>query len=88
LASSSNPSKSGSPITFTAGVSASSATGGVQFFDGSTSLGTIALSNGMASLTTSTLGGGKHSITASYGGDANFAGSTSAVLSQTVTGKK
>ena len=34
------------------------------------------------------LGGGKHSITASYGGDANFAGSTSAVLSQTVTGKK
>jgi hypothetical protein len=46
------------------------------------------VSSGVASLTTSTLGGGKHSITAVYSGDANFAGSTSAVLSQTVTGKK
>ena len=88
LRSSSNPSKSGSPVTFTAGVSASSATGSVQFFDGSTSLGTMPLSSGMASLTTSTLGGGKHSITAVYGGDGNFAGSTSAVFSQMVTGKK
>jgi hypothetical protein len=88
LSSSSNPSKSGSPVTFTATVSASSASGSVQFFDGSTSLGTVPLTSGMASLTTSTLGGGKHSITAVYSGDANFAGSTSAVLSQTVTGKK
>jgi hypothetical protein len=46
------------------------------------------LSSGMASLTTSTLGGGKHSITAVYSGDGNFAGSTSTVFSQTVTGKK
>jgi hypothetical protein len=88
LTSSSNPSKSGNPVTFTAGVSASSATGSVQFFDGSTSLGTMPLSSGMASLTTSTLGGGKHSITAVYSGDGNFAGSTSTVFSQTVTGKK
>jgi len=88
LTSNSNPSKSGSPITFTATVSASSATGSVQFFDGSTSLGTMPLSSGKASLTTSALGGGKHSITAVYSGDGNFAGSTSAVLSQTVTGKK
>jgi hypothetical protein len=88
LSSSSNPSKSGSPVTFTATVSASAATGSVQFFDGSNSLGTIPLASGTASLTTSTLGGGKHSITAVYSGDASFAGSTSAVLSQTVTGKK
>ena len=52
------------------------------------SLGTVPLSSGNASLSTSALGGGKHSITAVYSGDANFAGSTSAVLIQTVTGKK
>jgi Bacterial Ig-like domain (group 3) len=88
LTSSANPSKSGSAVTLTARVSPTSATGSVQFFDGSTSLGTMPVSSGVASLTTSTLGGGKHSITAVYSGDANFAGSTSAVLSQTVTGKK
>jgi hypothetical protein len=87
LTSNSNPSKGGSPVTFTATVSVSSATGSVQFFDGSTSLGAVPLSSGKASLTT-TFGGGKHSITAVYSGDGNFAGSTSAVLSQTVTGKK
>jgi hypothetical protein len=88
LTSNPNPSKSGTPVTFTATVSAPSATGSVQFFDGSTSLGTMLLSGGKASLTTSTLGGGKHAITAVYGGDGNFAASTSAALSQMVTGKK
>jgi hypothetical protein len=39
-------------------------------------------------LSTSLLSSGKHSITAVYGGSANFAGSTSAVVSQNVTGKK
>jgi hypothetical protein len=88
LTSSSNPSKSGSPVTFTATVSASSATGTVQFFDGATSLGTASLSSGQASFSTSTLSAAKHSITAVYSGDGNFSGSTSAVLSQNVTGKK
>ena len=88
LASNSNPIKTGQPVTFTANVSPSTATGTVQFFDGSTSLGTVALSGGQASLTTSTLSAAKHSITAVYSGNANFAGSTSAVLSQNVTGKK
>src|SRR5207253_9585813 len=37
-----------------------------------------------ATLTTSSLAVGSHSITASYGGDANFNGSTSAVLTQVV----
>jgi len=88
LASDDNPAKTGQPVTFTATVSPSTATGTVQFFDGSTSLGTVALSGGQASLTTSTLSAAKHSITAVYSGNANFASSTSAVLSQNVTGKK
>jgi len=88
LASNTNPAKTGVPVTFTATVSPSAATGTVQFFDGSTLLGTVALSSGQASLTTSSLTAGKHSITAVYGGNANFASSTSAVLTQNVTGKK
>jgi hypothetical protein len=88
LTSNDNPARTGQPVTFTATVSPSAATGTVQFFDGSTSLGTVALSGGQASLTTSTLSAAKHSITAVYSGDANFASSTSAVLSQNVTGKK
>ena len=88
LTSSSNPSKSGGAVTFTATVSPSTATGTIQFFDGSTLLGTAALSSGHASLSTSSLAGGRHSITAVYSGDARFAASTSAVLTQNVTGKK
>jgi hypothetical protein len=88
LASSDNPSRTGRPVTFTATVSPSTATGTVEFFDGSASLGTVALSSGQASLTTSSLAAGKHSITAIYSGNANLASSTSAVLSQNVTGKK
>jgi len=88
LTSDSNPSKAGRTVTFTATVSPSAATGTVQFLDGSTPLGTVAVNGGTATLSTSTLTGGRHSITATYSGDANFAGSQSAVLSQNVTGKK
>jgi hypothetical protein len=88
LTSNPNPSKSGRPVTFTATISPSTATGTVQFLDGSTPLGTAALISGSASLSTSALTVGKHAITAIYGGDGNHAGSTSAVLSQAVTGKK
>ena len=42
------------------------------------------LSGGTASFTTSSLQIGSHSITATYGGDGNFTGSTSAVLTQSV----
>jgi hypothetical protein len=38
----------------------------------------------VATFTTSTLAVGTHSITAAYGGDSNFAASTSTVMSQTV----
>jgi hypothetical protein len=88
LTSSDNPSKVGRPVTFTATVSPSTATGTVGFFDGSTSLGSVSVSNGRASLSTSALVAGKHSITAVYTSDNGFQGSTSAVLTQNVTGKK
>jgi Bacterial Ig-like domain (group 3) len=88
VASSSNPSKSGRPVTFTATVSPAGATGTVQFFDASTQIGTATLSGGSASFSTSSLSVAKHFITAVYGGNANFTGSTSPVLTQNVTGKK
>lgn len=85
LASSANPSNYGSSVTFTATVSPSAATGTVTFKDGSTTLGTGTLSSGKATFSTSTLAGGSHSITASYGGATNYNGSTSSVLTQTVS---
>jgi hypothetical protein len=84
LASSSPTSTFGQPVTFTATVSPSAATGSVQFFDGANSLGTAVLSGGTASLTTATLAVGTHSITATYGGDSSYASSTSSALTQTV----
>ena len=84
LASSANPSGYGQPVTFTATVSPSGATGTVQFLDGATVLGTATLSNGNAALSISALAAGSHTITASYSGDGNYNGATSAALSQTV----
>src|SRR2546429_6025270 len=60
-------------------------TGTVTFKDGSSILGTGTLnSSGKAMFTISTLAVGSHSITASNGGDANFNGSTSPTVTQTV----
>jgi Bacterial Ig-like domain (group 3)/FG-GAP-like repeat len=86
-ASSLNPSTTGTAVTFTATVSSTTAgtiTGMVTFLDGATSLGTGTLAGGVATFATSTLAAGSHSITAQYGGDVNYAGSTSAVVTQTV----
>src|SRR5207247_1795870 len=66
VSSSPNPSTYGQNVTFTATVSPSSATGTVQFFDGSTSLGSATLTGGSASVSTSSLSVGSHSITATY----------------------
>ncbi len=84
LTSSANPSLIGQAVTFTAGVAPSTATGTVQFLDGSTVIGTVAVNSGTAALSTSQLAQGTHSITASYGGDANDTAATSATLAQTV----
>jgi hypothetical protein len=86
LASSVNPSATGQPVTFTAGVTGSgiTPTGTVTFKDGAAVLGTGTLTAGTASMTTSALAAGAHPITAVYGGDANYSASTSSVLTQTV----
>ena len=84
LATSLNPTAAGQSVTFVATVSPSSATGTVQFLDGTTSLGTVTIASGKASLAISTLGSSVHSITAAYSGATNYATSTSAALSQTV----
>lgn len=88
LVSSRNPSLVGQAVTFTAAVSSTAGTPPngetVTFYNGSAVLGTGALSGGIASLTTSSLPVGTFTITASYGGDTNFAASTSPGLRQVV----
>ena len=88
LLSSPNPSGLGQSVTFTAtvtpAVGSGTPTGTVTFKDGTAALGTGALSSGTATFMTSGLGAGVHSITALYGGDANFGGGASPVLTQTV----
>jgi Bacterial Ig-like domain (group 3) len=87
VTSSANPGNVGAPVTFTATLTVSgvTATGMVTFKDGATTLGTGTLNgSGQATFTTSTLAVGSHSITAVYGGDANYIGSTSAVLTQAI----
>lgn len=83
VASSLNPSVYGNAVTFTARVPAD-ATGTVTFFDGTTALGTGTVAGGTATLTTSALVAAAHPITAQYGGDTNYNGASSAVLSQVV----
>jgi hypothetical protein len=85
LTSSQNPSNQGQPVTFTATVTPSGATGQVSFRNGATAIGSATLNaNGMATLTTGSLPGGNHSITAVYAGDGNFLTSTSAAVAQVV----
>lgn len=80
----------GQLITLTATVSPPSQgaglpTGTVTFMDGAIVLGTAALdNNGVATFKIASLASGRHTITAVYGGDDNFTGSTSAVLTETV----
>ncbi len=87
LVSSVNPSTFGQSVTFTATVAAASGTptGTVTFKRGAAVLGTATLSGGVATFTTSALPVGTGSFTAAYGGDVNFAPSTSAAVSQKVT---
>jgi hypothetical protein len=88
LSSSPNPSTYGQAVTFTALVS--SVIGAppdgetISFMKGNTVLGTGTLTGGSASFTTSTLKVGTTSVKAVYGGDSNFAGSTSKPVKQVV----
>lgn len=79
-----NPVVVGGIVVISAVVTPSTATGTVQFLDGSTVLGTATLANGTASFTTTSLAQGTHQLTAVYSGDANDTASTSAVLSESI----
>jgi len=89
LSSSLNPSTYGEPVTFTAVVTSNlgAPPNGeiVTFMQGPNARGTGTLKGGSATFTTSTLAtGGTDTMKAVYGGDSNFAGSTSNVVSQVV----
>jgi hypothetical protein len=62
-------------------------TGSVTFFDGSTPLSSpVGLpASGLATLSLSSLTAGAHSLTSQYGGDANYAASSSTAVQVTVT---
>ena len=60
LTSSVNPSRAGQAVTFSGVVTPSTATGTVQFLDGSTLLGTVNVNSGSAVLSISTLAAGAH----------------------------
>ena len=83
-----NPSGFGQAVTFTATVTTLGSgipTGTVTFTDGTTTLGTSALNgSGVATFSTNGLAVGSHSVTAAYGGDSNFSGSASPIVTQTV----
>jgi hypothetical protein len=87
LGSSANPSLTSQAVDFAVTVTpaySGSPSGTVTFYDGATTLGTATLAAGTATIGASALAAGTHSITAGYGGDSNFTGSTSPVLSQVV----
>jgi hypothetical protein len=68
-----NPSIFGQPVTFTATVAPSAATGTVQFYADGTLLGPVrTLTSGQATYITNTLWAGAHVITATYSGDTYY----------------
>jgi len=80
-----NPSVYGESVTLTATVSSTAgAPPDGEYVSFVNELGIAQLSSGVASLTTTALPAGTDSITALYGGDANFAGSTSTAVNQVV----
>ncbi len=86
LTASANPVFMSNAVSFTASlpVYASSQTGTMTFYDGSTQIGTASVSSGSATLTTTALAAGVHSITAAYSGDSNYGAGTSGAMPETV----
>ncbi len=84
LATSANSITFGAPVTFTATLSPSTATGRVTFYDGVNVLGTKPIVSGSASLSTILLPTGSRRITAYYSGDGNFGAVLSNALTETV----
>lgn len=76
----------GTSVTFTATISNSSATGTVQFKDGSQILGSSPVTNGSASITTSLLANGQHTITATFVSTDGTTENATASISYQITG--
>lgn len=72
LTASANPASFGTPVTVTATVSSSAATGAVVFSEAGQTLATVALADGVAAYTLTRPSIGTHTIKADYAGDANF----------------
>ena len=79
-----DPAITGQPVTLSATVTPSAATGTVEFFEGAVSLGSAALSGGQAAIVTTFSSNGAHDIHAVYSGDTAHAGSTSPQLTVVV----
>jgi subtilisin family serine protease len=81
--------KQGAAVKLTAtvkpAVGTAAPTGTVTFYNGSTSIGAATLSSGTASISISTLPVGKDTLKASYAAQGNYAASTSAGISVTVS---
>ena len=79
----------GQPVTLTATMAPTLATGTVTFNDGGTPLcGGVSLSTGVAICTVVFVTPGAHSITAVYSGNATYAGSTSPALIETANDQR
>ena len=79
-----NPVTFGLPITLTAVVSPSAATGTVTFYDGVTILGTTPVISGSATLIRTLAMTGAHSLTARYSGDGSYSQALSPAAGLTV----
>jgi len=86
LAATPDPAVAAQPVTLTATVTPGTATGSVSFLDGVNVLGTAPVGGGIAAYTIASLSAGNHSLTAAYNGDTNDAPSTSAAVSESVSG--
>lgn len=75
----------GQPVTLTASVVPSSATGTVTFYDGTTMLGAGPVVGGQAMLKTGQLAAGRRRLTARYNGDSLDAASLSSATQLTLT---
>jgi Big-like domain-containing protein len=86
ITSSANPIFMTAAVSFTASLPsyASSETGTMTFYAGSTAIGTATVSGGSATLTTTSLAAGSQAITAVYSGDADYGSATSSAITETV----
>jgi len=86
LTSSANPVFMSNAVSFTASLPsyASTETGTMTFYSGSTAIGTAPVSGGSATLTTTALAAGTQSITAVYSGDSDYGPGTSNPVSEIV----